>query len=423
MRFGLVTLASLLAATSDAIVDKGRVVELEGIPYYAGGISVGQVGSDCTRKAVLAKAQIPGYDLFPMTIVESSSRKLVADELLNITGQYDLDDDVFQPAFLRTIWLQSPHDSGPPAIDAESLEEHLQGLGVALFITGGRIEGISNLVATGSASPGLPKGPYFVSTANGLIYKAHRLYGDDYLAFIQGVVSDEKGGYMSLPAVTENVMAKSIAVPSRLYYAATMEQPLAGLRLGVKDIYHVKGVSTSGGNRAYFYHYGTQNKTGTAVQRLIDLGAVLVGKTGTVQFANGDRPTADWVDLHAPFNPRADGYQNPSGSSTGSGAAIAAYDWLDLTVGSDTGGSMRGPAGSQGVYGNRPSTGAVSLDEVIPLSPVSDSAGLFARSGALWARVTQVWYLISRLIPRSSGVRGQSPVAGSPALRPRQPPS
>ncbi|KEY64417.1 hypothetical protein S7711_08473 [Stachybotrys chartarum IBT 7711] len=167
-------------------------------------------------------------------------------------------------------------------------------------------------------------------------------------------------------------MAKSIAVPSRLYYTATEEQPLACLRFGVKDIFHVKGVGTIGGKRAYFYLYGNQNHTAPSIQRLIDL--------------------ADWVDLHASFNPRGDGYQDPRGSSTGPGADIAAYEWLHLAVGSDTGGSMCGPAGAQGVFGNRPSTGAISLDHVIPLSPVSDTAGIFARSGDVWARATKAWY-------------------------------
>ncbi|KAI1073752.1 amidase signature domain-containing protein [Whalleya microplaca] len=187
-------------------------------------------------------------------------------------------------------------------------------------------------------------------------------------------------------------MAKSVAVPSRLYYTPTEDQPLAGLRFGVKDIFHVKGVGTSGGNRAYYDLYGIQNETAPAVQRLLDLGAVLVGKMGTVQFANGDKATADWVDFHAPFNPRGDGYQDPSGSSTGPGAGVGAYQWLDMAVGSDTGGSMRGPAGASGVFGGRPSTGAISMDGVIPLSPVSDTAGLFARSASLWAKVTQVWF-------------------------------
>lgn len=385
---------TLLAATSSAyaaFVDKGRVVQLGGISYYAGGIPVGQFGSNCTKRAALAAAQIPGEDLFPLTILESSSTEFLADELLNLTAQYDIGDDVFQLAFLRTIYLRS-NKLNQTLVDPASLEAHLEEIDNVLFVSPNSFAQQSPGFMSGSITADIPKGPYFVSAANGNIYKAHRLYDDDYLTFIQGVISDEKGGYTSLPALTENAMAKSIAVPSRLYFQVSKEKPLAGLRLGVKDIFHVKGVGTSGGNRAYFYLYGQQNDTAPSIQRLIDLGAVLVGKMGTVQFANGDRATADWVDLHAPFNPRGDGYQDPSGSSTGPGAGIGAYEWLDLAVGSDTGGSMRGPAGAQGIYGNRPSTGAISLEHVIPLSPVSDTAGMFARSGAIWAKTTQAWY-------------------------------
>ena len=53
---------------------------------------------------------------------------------------------------------------------------------------------------------------------------------------------------------------------------------------------------------------------------------------------------------------------------------------------------MRGPAGRQGIYGNRPSTGAVSLNNVIPLSPHLDTAGVFARSASLWSEATHAWY-------------------------------
>ncbi|KAF2797298.1 hypothetical protein K505DRAFT_298554 [Melanomma pulvis-pyrius CBS 109.77] len=80
-------------------------------------------------------------------------------------------------------------------------------------------------------------------------------------------------------------------------------------------------------------------ETAPALQRLIDLGAVVVGKTKTTQFALGERPTADYVDQLAPFNPRGDGYQHPQGSSCGTGAGVASYDWLDFGTGSDTGGS------------------------------------------------------------------------------------
>lgn len=386
--FGL----GLVGLSSASFVDKGRVLEFGGVSYYAGGVSVGKLAGDCTRRAITAAAQIPGSDLFPLTVVEAASHGFSTEDLVNITTDYATADDVFQPAFLRAIYLQPTPGEAVPVVDTTSIQPSLGHLDVKMFITPGDILGDSELFMSSAISAALPKGPYFVSAYTGHVYKAYRLYNDNNLAFIQGVISDEEGAYMSLPAITENVMAKSIAVPSRLYSTVTKEQPLAGLRFGVKDIFHVKGVSTSGGNRAYFYLYGPQNHTAPAVQRLIDLGAVLVGKMGTVQFANGDRPTADWVDLHAPFNPRGDGYQDPSGSSTGPGAGIGAYEWLDLSMGSDTGGSMRGPAGAQGIFGNRPSTGAISLDHVIPLSPATDTAGLFARSGSLWANATQAFY-------------------------------
>lgn len=370
----LLSLAVAVRASS-LVVDQGRVVELEGVSYYTGGFPVARLDVNNTRSGLAGIRQ----DLLPLTVVETSSEDFSAEEFANITAGYDELDDVFQPAFLQTVYIRTTGDNAASAIDITSIKSSLNDLNVELVITG-------------TITPAIPKGPYFVSSYTGDVYKAYRLYGDNNLAFIQGVISDEQGGYKSLPAITENVMAKSIAVPSRLYYTVTKEQPLAGLRFGVKDIFHVKGLATSGGNRAYFYHYGTQNNTAPAVQRLIDLGAVLVGKMGTVQFANGDRPTADWVDLHAPFNPRGDGYQDPSGSSTGPGVGIGAYEWLDLSMGSDTGGSMRGPAGAQGIFGNRPSTGAISLDHVIPLSPVSDTAGIFARSGNLWAKATQAYY-------------------------------
>lgn len=71
---------------------------------------------------------------------------------------------------------------------------------------------------------------------------------------------------------------------------------------------------------------------------------------------------------------------------------MGAYPWLDIAVGSDTGGSMRGPAGAQGLFASRPSVGAVDLENVIPLCSGLDTAGVFARTANLWARVVSVWY-------------------------------
>jgi Asp-tRNA(Asn)/Glu-tRNA(Gln) amidotransferase A subunit family amidase len=69
----------------------------------------------------------------------------------------------------------------------------------------------------------------------------------------------------------------------------------------VKDIYDIAGLKTGCGSRAYFALYPPRNTTAPAVQRLIDQGAVVVGKTKTSQFANGETATADWVDQLCPF--------------------------------------------------------------------------------------------------------------------------
>lgn len=89
---------------------------------------------------------------------------------------------------------------------------------------------------------------------------------------------------------------------------------------------------------------------------------------------------------------QGEGYQSPSGSSNGPAVGVASYDWLDFAVGSDTGGSMRGPAGAEGLFGSRPSHGALSMDNAIPLCSRLDTAGFFARSASLWAEIAHVWY-------------------------------
>jgi len=184
----------------------------------------------------------------------------------------------------------------------------------------------------------------------------------------------------------------AIAVPSRMYYTKSAEKPLAGVRIGIKDIYDIKGLRTSNGNRAWYWLYPPANSTAPPVQNLIDAGAIIVGKMLTSQFANGESATADWVDYHEAFNPRGDGYQDTSSSSSGGGAGAGAYGWLDVTLGSDTGGSVRGPSQVQGLYGNRPSHGLVSLDHTMPLSPVLDTPGLLARDPVVWMEAAQAMY-------------------------------
>jgi hypothetical protein len=241
-----------------------------------------------------------------------------------------------------------------------------------------------------SNTTALPPGPYFV-TPSGAIYQAWRLYTDFAGAFTETLMPAANGTYTTLPANTAG-QSLAVAVPSRLYYTKTPSKPLAGVRLGVKDIYDIAGLRTSDGNRAWYNFYPAATKSALAVQRLIDAGAVVVGKMKTSQFANGEEATADWVDYHSPFNPRGDGYQDPSSSSSGPGAGIASYAWLDIAIGSDTGGSIRGPSEVGGIYGNRPSHGLVALDGVMPLAPALDTAGFLTKDPILWAEASQALY-------------------------------
>jgi Asp-tRNA(Asn)/Glu-tRNA(Gln) amidotransferase A subunit family amidase len=128
----------------------------------------------------------------------------------------------------------------------------------------------------------------------------------------------------------------SIAVPSRLYFEKSIEKPFNGLRVAVKDIFDLKGVKTAGSSRSYNQLYPPRDKSATAVEMLIEKGAIIVGKTKTTTFADREIPTTDWIDTHAPFNPRGDGYLVPGGSSAGSGSALSSYDWLDFAIGTDS---------------------------------------------------------------------------------------
>jgi Asp-tRNA(Asn)/Glu-tRNA(Gln) amidotransferase A subunit family amidase len=243
-----------------------------------------------------------------------------------------------------------------------------------------------------SSNPPLPSGPYFLSAFTGKVYQAYRLYNDENQAFLYGVIPAPDGSYRQLSAHIDGAHTSTVGVPSRLYFTPTAAKPFSGYRLAVKDIYDVAGLKTGCGSRAYYQTYPPKNTTAYAIQRLIDMGMVIVGKVKTSQFANGETATDDWVDIHSPYNPRGDGYQDGSSSSTGPASSLSSYDWLDISIGSDTGGSMRGPASKCGLFGNRPSHGSMSLQNVMPLSPAFDTAGIFSRDAIPWAQIAKLWY-------------------------------
>jgi Asp-tRNA(Asn)/Glu-tRNA(Gln) amidotransferase A subunit family amidase len=164
---------------------------------------------------------------------------------------------------------------------------------------------------------------------------------------------------------------------------------------------------TTGGSLAQSLVATPAGVSAPSVQKLLDLGAVIVGKQKLAQFASGADPWG-WQDEHYPFNPRGDGWLTCSASSSGGGCSIAAYDWLDYAIGSDTGSSMRRPAAVAGVYGNRPSQGLMSLEGVMPLGGATDTAGVFSRDPAKWTKFAKAWY--------ATELHQGSDITGLPAL-------
>ncbi|KAK0939281.1 hypothetical protein LTR29_009157 [Friedmanniomyces endolithicus] len=348
----------------------GQTVELDGIPYYLPGTPVCTI---LTHGQLHEMAQSSG-GLTPLTVVTTSGPG--SSDLRSLVSNWTTIDDVFSAGFLEAVYIQYTGVKPYGYSGSSSLGFNGTKAVYSTFVTNGTL---------------LPQGPYFM-TSTGAVYQAWRLYNDFAEAFTETLIPAADGSsYDVLPA---NVPGQNlaVAVPSRLYFTKTAAKPLAGVRLGVKDIYNVAGVRTSDGNRAWYHLYPPATANALPVQRLVDAGAVIVGKMITSMFANGQEATLDWIDYHSPFNPRGDGYQDPSSSSSGPGAGTASYPWLDLTIGSDTGGSIRGPSEVQGIYGNRPSHGLVALTGVMPLAPELDTAGFLTKDPILWATAAQVLY-------------------------------
>ena len=127
----------------------------------------------------------------------------------------------------------------------------------------------------------------------------------------------------------------SVAVSSRIAGMKLEERPLQGLRFAVKDVFEIEGLQTTAGNRAFYSLSKPARATCAAVQGLIDAGAELIGTLQLGSLIAREEPTES-VDFHASFNPRADGYQSAWSSSGGSGSAIASYDWINFTLGTDS---------------------------------------------------------------------------------------
>lgn len=175
--------------------------------------------------------------------------------------------------------------------------------------------------------------------------------------------------------------------------------PLKGLTFAAKDLFDVAGHSTGGGNHDWPTGRPVPTRHAWAVQRLLDGGADLVGKTITDEVSLGI--LGDSAFDGTPVNVNAPG-RLPGGSSSGSAAAVAA-GLCDTALGTDTGGSVRVPSSFCGLYGMRPTHGRLPLDGMMPQAPTSDTTGWFARDAATFSRVSA--HMLDEAIPTALPTR------------------
>lgn len=204
--FGLFVVFNVFAGGSSQLTGVGLSVALNDVNYYISPFTVGHITSDLSTLSVVDSV----YGFAPIAIVQES---VTTTELVNLFTNWTTVDDVFQSGFTGAVLLGSSSQSYKFTRATENTT------------------GTYRVLAVNSTAP---SGPYFIEKSTGALHQAYRLYDDFAGSFTTPLLQTPQGTFQSLSAQIASSATMTIGVPSRLYFTKTADQPLAGVRIGVK---------------------------------------------------------------------------------------------------------------------------------------------------------------------------------------------
>jgi amidase len=203
-----------------------------------------------------------------------------------------------------------------------------------------------------------------------------KLTAAELTQFYLGRIERLNGDYGAVISVDETA-GRQAAAADAARAAGQEPGPLAGIPVLVKDNVSVAGSPATAGSPALL---GADARDAFLIGRLREAGAVILGKANLSEWANfrSNHSSSGWSTLGGQaVNPNGPG-RNPSGSSSGSGVAVAA-GLTPLAIGTETDGSIISPSTSNGIVGIKPTLGLVSRSGIVPISAAQDTAGPMTR--------------------------------------------